>query len=314
MCGFFTYKASDLSPFKDFDYAIEPSLKKQAKRDYNKIVDVIFYVLNSQTRKLDNSQILKLSSNGVPPIIEELNKELKPLLDELSEKYTPKIKGKLIKYFVCKHIIAILDNYYIGPHIYIEVPDMPYYGIKAFPFIYDAKRVPGSKPGKGSKIAPFKYFVHNIPADIRNDVTKLYDNLLRKYMRILNSLVSKLREVNNRTLMAIDWNSFMIYNTIDIQDDLFKIQRIIGLNSSSLLQSILMTNVLPILNKYYKGPSINFTIPASIPANPHLLSVNFPNTDKNRIFTVVPGCLEGEGIRKVKTGSYGYIKQCVKIR
>jgi hypothetical protein len=313
MFGFFTYKASDLSPFKDFDYAIEPSLKKQARQDYNKIVETIFYILNSQTRKLDESQILKPSSKGVPPVIEELNKELKPLLDRLSEKYTSEIKGKLIKYFVCKHLVAILDNYYIGPHIYIEVPDMPYYGIKAFPFIYDAKRVPGTKPGKGSKIAPFKYFVHNIPIGIRKDVTKLYDHLLRKYMRIFNSLVSKLREVNIKTLKSIDWSDFIRKNTIDVQDDLFKIQRIIGVNSAYLLQSILMINVLPLLNKYYRGPSINFTIPANIPANPHLLSINFPNIDKTQIFTVKPGCLEGEGIRKVQSGSFGFIKQCVRL-
>lgn len=314
MCGFFTYRASDLSPFKDFEYAIDPSLKKQARHDYNKIIKTIFYILNSQTRKLDESQILKPSSRGGPPLLEELNKELKPLLDLISEKYTPEIKGKLIKYFICKHIVAILDNYYTGPHIYIEVPDIPYYGIKAFPFIYDAKRLPGTKPGKGSKIAPFKHFVHNIPIGIRKDVTKLYDHLLRKYMRIINSLVSKLREVNIKTLRAIDWSDFMKKNSLDIQDDLFKIQRIIGLNSAYLLQSILMINVLPLLNKYYTGPSINFTIPANIPANPHLLTINFPNVDKSQIFTVKPGCLEGEGIKRVNTGSFGYIKQCVRMR
>lgn len=314
MCGFFKNRPSDLSPFKDFEYAIDPNLKKLAKKDYNKIVDTIFTVLNAQTRSLNEAQLFVPSKRGVPPVIDEINKELKPLIDHISEKYTPEIKGQLIKYFLCKHLVAILDNYYTGPHIYIEVPDIPSLHIKAFPFNYDAKRIPGTKPGRGSRIAPFKYFAHNIPIEIRDDVENLYDHLLRKYMRLLNGLVSKLREVNMRTLQKINWNEFIIKNSLDMQDDLFKIQRIIGLNSASILQSILMTNVLPLLNKYYKGPSINFTIPASIPANPHLLSVNFPNADNNLVFTVKPGCLEGEAIKKVNTGSFGYIKQCVRIR
>ena len=53
--GFFTYTPADLPPFSDIAYAIDPSILKEAKRDYNKIIDTIFAVLNTQTALIDNN-------------------------------------------------------------------------------------------------------------------------------------------------------------------------------------------------------------------------------------------------------------------
>jgi hypothetical protein len=173
--GYFTYTAADLPPFSDFAYAIDPSVLKEAKRDYNKFIDTIFNVLNNQTQLLNNSAFE--TKSGPPPIMSAIEEELQPLYARFAEKYTPEIRGKLLKYFICKHIKVLLDNYYLGPHIYIAVPDLPSLHIKAFPFTYDAKRQPGSKPARGSTIAPFKYFAKNIPDKIRPKVAALYENV-----------------------------------------------------------------------------------------------------------------------------------------
>jgi len=302
--GYFSSNPSDLAPFKDFKYAIEPSLKRQAKEDYNIIVKTIFNVLNNQTAAIEGTALsVKL--------INDLDKELKPLFASIRNKYTPRVIGKLYKYFVCKHLIILLDNYYAGPPIYINVPDIPELKIRAFPFVYHAKRHAGTKPRKGSTLAPFKHFAHNIPVSIRDKVTELYDHLLRKYARIFNGLVADLDEVNNKTLFSLDLNNVIKNNISTIQEDLLKIQRIFGTNTSDLITTILMTNVLPVLNKYYVGPSINFTVPVQIPSNPQLVSINFPNTDSKQVFTVVQGCLDGETLKIVNAGSFGYINQCV---
>ena len=209
------------------------------------------------------------------------------------------------------NVIEILDNYYLGPPINIDIPDIPSYYIKGFNFTYEAKRVKGTIPINGSNLAPFKYFIHNIPLNIRDSVIALYDHLLRKYMRILNNLVSKLTVVNMQTLYSINWNEFIQKNIIVIQEDLLKIQRIFGTNIADLIKSILMVNVLPILNKFYKGPSINLIIPVNIPSTPQLLTINFPNINPENIFTVEQGCMNGEMIQTVHTGAFGYINQCV---
>jgi hypothetical protein len=305
---YFNITPADLSPYKDFKYAIEPSVRKQAKADYNIILNRIFFILNSKLITLDSS-----SSSKSSKFIKNLNKELKPTLNEISKNYTTDQKGKIIKYFIIKHVNVLLDNYYTGPYIYLNIPDMPEFGIRAFPFTYKPKsnRNTRSKVVKGSKLAPFKYFAHNIPTEIRSKVESFYDYLLIKYTKILNSAVANLDEVNNKTIMSININSILKQNFLVIQYDLLKIQRKFGNNISDLIKSILMVNVLPLLNKYYTGPSINLKIHADIPAMPHLVSINFPNTDNTHIFKVAQGCLDGEEIKTVNNGPFGYINQCV---
>jgi len=286
--GYFTYTASDLPPFSDLSYAIDPSVLKEAKRDYNKLINTVFNVLNNQTQLLNNSVFDSVA--GPPPLISAIEEELQPLYARFAEKYTPEIRGKLIKYFVCKHIKVLLDNYYLGPHIYIAVPDIPMFNIKAFPFTYDAKRRPGTKPAKGSSIAPFKYFAKNIPDNIRPKVAALYDDILKRYMRAFNKAVVKLPELNMQTIMTININSTLQRYSKMIARDLETIQKLFGANVSRTVQAILTHNLLPLLNKYYKGPAINLAIPLTVPSNPHIVLVNFPNTSSSNIIQVEPGC------------------------
>ena len=71
-----------------------------------------------------------------------------------------------------------------------------------------------------------------------------------------------------------------------------------------------MINVLPILNRFYRGPSLNLTIPVNIPSTPQILTINFPNLNQENIFTIEEGCINGE-LQKVHSGTFGYINQCV---
>jgi len=287
--GYFNVTPADLPPFSDIKYAIEPSVLKQAKEDYNKIVDTVFNVLNSQTDVLDNSAFE--SKNGAPPpLIAAIEEELQPLLRSIAAKYTPAVAGKLIKYFACKHVKVLLDNYYIGPHIYFAVPDFPQFQIRAFPFIYNAKRRPGQKPRRASTLAPFKYFAKNIPDRIRPQVAGLYDDVLKRYMRAFNKAVAHLPELNVNTIKTIDMNKTLKKYGPMIAKDLDTIQKLFGANVSRTVKTILTHNVLPLLNRYYKGPAINYTIPLTVPTNPHIVLVNFPNTNENDIIKVVQGC------------------------
>jgi hypothetical protein len=289
-CGYFTTKAADLSPFSDFSYAIEPSLLKDAKKDYNKIIATVFNVLNNQLINDNPSQMVTPNS----PLIMALQEELEPLFEKLNRKYNPEIKAKIVKYFFCKHLIVLLDNFYLGPHIYIQVPDMPWLNIRAFPFVYDAKRQPGVKPKKASTLAPFKYFDKNIPIGIRPKVAALYDDIVKRYMRAFNRSVSTLPELNWNTLQSINMNKIMQKYSIMIKKDMDTIQLLFGANIARVIKQVFIVNILPILNMYYKGPAINLSIPATIPTNPHIISINFPNTNKADIIKVQPGCPDNQ--------------------
>jgi len=303
--GYFDKTPADLPPFKNISYGIKPSLKREAKKDYNQIIYTIFNVLNNQP-KITNEII----NSG--KLMDDINKELNPLLDKLSVKYTDEIKGQIVKYFIIKHVIVLLDNYYTGPNIYLNIPDVPSLSIRAFPFLYTAKRKSGDESVKGSTLPPFKYLVRNIPIKIRDKVASLYDYLLIKYFGIINSAVIGLDEINNTSIYSINYNRIIRKNILVVQEDLLRIQRIFGPNISELIKSILIENILPLMNKYYSGPSINITVPASIPSMPQIVSINFPNTNKDDIFTVKEGCLKGEKLETVNTGSFGFIKQCKK--
>jgi hypothetical protein len=287
--GAFKLRPADLPPFSDIKYAIEPSVLKQAKQDYNKIIDTIFSVVNNQTQLIDNDT-LQLNGGGQPPLVAAIEEELRPLLATISKKYTPDVTAKLLKYFALKHIKVILDNYYLGPNIYFAVPDMPMFNIKAFPFVYEAKRKPGMKPRKGSTIAPFKYFTKNIPDRIRPQVSKLYDDLLKRYMRAFNKSVAHLPELNINTVKTIDINKTLKKYSPMMIRDFETVHRLFGANVARTVKAILVHNFLPLLNRFYKGPAINFTLPLTVPSNPHIVLINFPNTNKDDIIKVVRGC------------------------
>jgi len=290
--GFFTYRPSDLPPFADIAFAIEPSVLKEAKRDYNKVIDTVFAVLNSQTALIDNN-VSDLAPGAQHPLMAAIEEELNPIMDRISKKYTAEVKARLLKYFVLKHIRVILDNFYIGPHIYFAVPDLPAFNIKAFPFVYDAKRRPGMKPKKASTIAPFKYFAKNIPDKIKPQISSLYDNIVKKYMRAVNKVVSELPEVNFKTIQTIDMAKQLKRYGPMIAKDFETIQKLFGANVSRTIKSILVHNFLPLLNNFYKGPAINYVLPITIPSDPQLVLINFPNTNKENIIKVVPGCPKG---------------------
>jgi hypothetical protein len=104
-----------------------------------------------------NKQIASSEPVNVNVLTADINKELNPILVKLEKNYTDEIKSKLMKYVICKNVIEILDNYYLGPPINIDIPDYPSYYIKGFNFKYEAKRVKGIVPVKGSTLSPFKY-------------------------------------------------------------------------------------------------------------------------------------------------------------
>ena len=288
--GFLTYTAADLPPFSDLKYAIEPSVLKEAKRDYNKIISIVFSVLNNQTNDLNNEALDGPLDGPMPQVIQSIQEELSPMLTIIASKYTPEVRGKLIKYFVIKHLKIILDNYYLGPPMYFPIPDIPYLSIKAFPFVYHAKRRAGAKPARASTLAPLKYFKKDIPKNIRSEVLSLYDDIIKRYMRAFNRSVQGLTDLNYTTIKTIDFSKTLKKYGPMIARDFQSIKKLYGANVSRVIQAIFSHNLLPLLNNFYKGPPINLYIPTSIPSNPQLISINFPNTNANNIIKVEPGC------------------------
>jgi hypothetical protein len=112
--------ASDLSPFNDIKYAIEPSVLKHAKKDYNSIVKEVFNVLN-KLKKIDEKELN--NPNGDYAI--GIQKQVVPLLLKFAKKYDQKTGAKLLKFFLVKHVTDLLDNFYTGPPINIQIPVPP---------------------------------------------------------------------------------------------------------------------------------------------------------------------------------------------
>jgi hypothetical protein len=279
--GFFgtTKNPSDFRPFTEFSEIIEPSILPMAKKDYNKLVLKFFEVLNKQSNKLDFKSISEMSDTS---LMAQLNDKMKPYVEKLKTKYTPQVAGKLIKYFACKHVTILLDNYYTGPPINYVVPEDKNFGIDSFTFTYKSKT--NKKVVNASTLAPYKYFSYNIPSKIRKEVSELYDSIMDRYMDILNNVVKSLREVNNETLKTIDVGFLMQNYRYAMEQDFNRIQQLFGANVAIIVKSIFTKNLLPLFDEFYKGPGIDLTSPPG--PNREVINIKYPNTDKNKIFTV----------------------------
>jgi hypothetical protein len=214
---------------------------------------------------------------------------MQPILFKLQQKYTPSVGGKLLKYFACKHAIILLDNYYNGPVINFMIPAYPQLNIESFPFTYIPKRK--RRVLNASKLAPFKYFVYNLPKKIRDEAKILYDDIVYRYMMILNETVAQLPELNINTIKTINIQGIFAKYRPMIQQDLKKIQKLFGNNMVILIKNLFMKNVVPLLDIFYRGPGIKFNSP--IITNlyntpPQVITIDYPNKNKNNIFISTP--------------------------
>jgi hypothetical protein len=303
---------SDLHPFVDFAEIIEPSLLPEAKKDYNKIILKVFEIINSQPYLLDDN-----SEKLFGPIMQS---QMAPIFAELSKKYTPAVGAKLFKYFVLKHLTVILDNYYTGPPIKIDIPlslvplNMPFlqngpmkdfvYELIPFHFEYTSKVT--SKRANASTLAPYKYFVYNIPKDIRDEVAHLYDNIVDRYIGIFNNVVAPLTEVNLDTIKTLNLGPVFLQVGPLIQEDIAKIQKLVGENLPRFIIKAYNENILPFLTNYYKGPGIFTGGPLflPLPAGPQKVNIIYPN----KPFNMRPKCLPYQ-VTKVVNG----VKTCVDV-
>ena len=278
--GYFTTNPSDLKPFSEFVHLIDPSLLPEAKKDYNEFVLRFFMILNYQSKQLTKKSLKK----NIPII-----SHMQPVISKLQQKYTPAVGGKLLKYFACKHAILLLDNYYNGPRLNFMIPEYPLLNIKAFPFTYEPKRK--RRVINASLLAPFKYFVHNIPKKIRDEAIILYDDIVYRYMMVLNETVAPFSELNINTIKTINiGNIFAKYQPM-IRQDLEKIQKLFGNNMVILIKNLFMKNIVPLLDIFYKGPRINFISPVITNlynTPPHVITINYPSKNKNNIFISTP--------------------------
>jgi hypothetical protein len=307
---------SDLHPFRDLAEAIEPSVLPEAKKDYNKIIIKFFKVINSQPYQIDiNSGVV------FGPII---MKEMTPLLMKISTKYTPSVAAKLLKFFVLKHIKVILDNYYVGPPIKIQLPlpteppvpagypqFIPSEMVKQFmneiypiDFKYTSKIK--AKVVNASTIAPFKYLVYNIPANIRQEVTNLYDEIVDRYMNTLNNAISALNvtEINIDTIKLIKVDEEMKKILPMMMQDISKIQKLAGENIPKFISTFFNQNILPFLRNYYTGPGIYFNDIIPLPGiPPQIITINYPN----KVLNIRPKCEQGFVVKVDENG----VKTCV---
>jgi len=276
-----TLAPSDYRPFSELSEAIEPSMLPMAKKDYNELILKFFEVLNKRSKKIDFNLMSNPTDSGLNA---EIMIQMMPHVMELQNKYTPPVFAKLIKYFACKHLTILLDNYYTGPPINIVVPaPPPMFGITSFPFTYKSKVK--SKVVNASTLAPFKYISYNIPPQLKRAITELYDSLVDKYMAAINEIVAPLPEVNMMTMMTINPELIMQKYQPMIINDLMYIQQLFGSNVAILIQSLFTNNVLPLLDAYYKGPEIDISTPPN-PFINQIINIKYPNTDKDKVFTV----------------------------
>jgi hypothetical protein len=278
--GYFTTNPSDLQPFSEFVHLINPSLLPQAKKDYNNIVLTFLRILNNQSEQLNTKSFKNYKS---------IINEMQPVLFNLQQKYTPDIGGKLLKYFACKHVIILLDNYYNGPPINIMIPAVPLLNIESFPFVYEPKRK--RRVMNASLLAPFKYFVYNIPKKIRDEATILYDDIVYRYMMVLNETVAPLSEVNINTIKTINIQDILQKYQSMIQQDFIKIQKLLGNNMIIVIKNLFMKNIVPLLDIFYRGPGINFHSPVITNlynTPPQVITIHYPSKNKNNIFISTP--------------------------
>ena len=267
---------SDMHPFSDLAQLIDPSVLPDAKDDYNDIILTLFDVINKQAKVL--------SLPNLPEYNKAIVSAMAPKLKKFSTKYTPEIASKLLKYFVTLHIIALLDNYYTGPPIKLMVPANPFLKMDSFPFIYTSKIT--SKIANASTLIPFKYLVYNIPKNIRKEVTTIYDNMIDRYAQAVNESVSKLSEVNMTTIRQVNVMSLMMKYQQMMTNDLNKIKQLYGSNVYKISKKVFMKNVVPLLDRYYRGPGIEIdqSIPSSLGSPYKKISIRYPNKDRKSIF------------------------------
>jgi hypothetical protein len=274
-----TQRPSDMHPFADLAQVIDPSVLPDAKDDYNDIILTLFDVINKQDKVL--------SLPNVPQYNNAITKAMEPKLKVFSKKYTPEVATKLLKYFVIMHITALLDNYYTGPPINLMVPANPFLRLEAFPFKYSAKT--SSKVTNASNLIPFKYLAYNIPKKIRAEVTTIYDNMFDRYAQAVNEAVSKLPEINETTIKQVNVMALMMKYQKMMTEDLDRIKKLFGSNMYKLTKKVFMQNVVPLLDKYYKGPGIEVTTDeprANMTAPLRRLSIKYPNKNRKNIYEI----------------------------
>ena len=283
---------SDLSPFNDIKYAIEPSVLKDASQDYNDIVKAFFNVLNN-LMKIDEKELT--NPNG--EYAKGIKSKVLPLLLKFAKKYDQKIGAKLLKFFLVKHVTDLLDNFYTGPPINIQIPVPPDSFFKSdrnaaqfktllkeiFPFTFTYKALRNNKKLNASQIAPFKYLAKNIPSNIRSEFSSIYDDIIRGLMNGFNETVSKLPEINVNTIKNINPMPAVLKHGMPLKSKFDRISNLLASNKQNIVKSLFMINILPFLTHFYRGPKLQFS---RVLDKFNRLDFSYPNSDSNKIFNI----------------------------
>jgi len=267
---------ADLRPFKDLVYGIHKNYLNSITNNYNKLILTVFSVLNK-------TQIKSITTQNLPVIQTEImvNQEITSLMQQMKSEYPMDIGQTLLKHFLKASIFQLLDNFYTGPNI--NYPNVPT-PIGNIDFVYTSKRLRSSF--KPSQIYPFLVIAPNIPRDKLLELTNLYDSIVIKYMTLLNNTVSSLPELNEQTIKTINISQIQITYAKDIQADFIRIQRILSEDTPLVIRKAVYSNILPLLDQFYKGPPINLKTVVPIVGAEYKLRFRYPNRNRKLIFTL----------------------------
>jgi hypothetical protein len=127
--------------------------------------------------------------------------------------------------------------------------------------------------------------------------------MVDRYMVVLNNAVSKLNEVNVKTIKTINIESEMKKIQPMMKEDSKKIEKLAGENITKFIATFFHHNILPFLQNYYKGPGIYFNDVVPIPGiTPQIITLNYPN----KVLIIRPKCEPGYVV-KVEKG----VRTCV---
>jgi hypothetical protein len=105
-------------------------------------------------------------------------------------------------------------------------------------------------------------------------------------MTLLNNTVGLLPEVNEQTMKTINISKIQITYAKDIQADFIRIQRILSEDTPLVIRKAVYSNIVPLLDQFYKGPPINFKTVVPIVGAEYRLRFRYPNKNRKLIFTL----------------------------
>jgi len=276
-CPVYGCKPSDLKPFKDLVYGINPKYLHAVKNAYNSY----FLTAINRANKLT---LQKIDVNNVQLVMNDIlsNPEMTEVKKQTEMNLPSDNIDKMKRYFIKATISQLLDNYYTGPNINYKSLVLPVVGV--VPIEYTSKKA--SNTIKPSQLYPFLIIAPNIPKANLVEISDLYDTLVAKYMGLLNKAVAGLTEVNETTFNI---KSFMTASMPEVLDDFATIQEKISIKDilPSFARKVVYANVVPFLDVFYRGPPIDIKKIIDSPFYTLKMRFHYPNSDRKSIFTII---------------------------